>query len=74
MSLAVQHVFSSRKPTYAMLLELDAKIRRFPVPRYLRAPLEVLATPWSDDPHIAMQQFCQYGHVEHSELVPLLIA
>lgn len=66
MSLAVQHVFSSRKPTYAMLTELDTKIRRFPVPRYLRCPMESISTPWSDDPAIAMQQFCAYGHVEHS--------
>jgi hypothetical protein len=66
MSLAAQHIFSSKKPTYAMLLDLDAKIRRFPIPRYLRCPLENPSTPWSDDPRIAMQQFCQYGHVEHS--------
>jgi hypothetical protein len=66
MSLATQHVFSTKRPTYSALLELDAKIRRFPIPRHLRCPMDNPAMPWSDDPHIAMQQFSQYGHVENS--------
>jgi hypothetical protein len=73
MSLASQHVFSTRKPTYEQLLELDTKIRSFPVPRHLRTPCEHPATPWADAPDAAIQQLCQYGSVENSVFCAVLM-
>ncbi|KAL0564356.1 hypothetical protein V5O48_017694, partial [Marasmius crinis-equi] len=39
LSISVQHIFITKKLPYAALLDLDKKIRMFPVPTHLQAPL-----------------------------------
>ncbi|KAL1745880.1 hypothetical protein HDZ31DRAFT_81655 [Schizophyllum fasciatum] len=63
----VRYAFCTRGTTYKMLLELDRKIRTFPVPKALRPPepapagasngtADAETYQWSSDPCIAMQQ------------------
>ncbi|KZT27831.1 hypothetical protein NEOLEDRAFT_1059670 [Neolentinus lepideus HHB14362 ss-1] len=60
LSVSVDHVFNIRQSSYAALLELDRKIRTFPVPTQLQAPVEgsEAGRSWSPDPVRAMQQYC----------------
>lgn len=54
------HVFSPRTPPYKSLLDLDKKIRSFPLPSHLRSPVRSTDTSrsWNQDPSRAMQQYC----------------
>ncbi|KAG2011562.1 hypothetical protein CC2G_011664 [Coprinopsis cinerea AmutBmut pab1-1] len=54
------HVFNPRTPPYEQLLELDKKIRAFPLPAHLRSPVKNsdAGRSWSPDPSKAMQQYC----------------
>ncbi|KAJ3497925.1 hypothetical protein NLJ89_g10285 [Agrocybe chaxingu] len=60
MKASADHVFSLLGPSYNALLELDKKIRNFTVPDYLQAPIDNVRLPlsWSQNPHIAIQQYC----------------
>uniref|UniRef100_A0A0W0FZD4 Xylanolytic transcriptional activator regulatory domain-containing protein n=1 Tax=Moniliophthora roreri TaxID=221103 RepID=A0A0W0FZD4_MONRR len=60
LSISVQHIFMTKKLPYAALLDLDKKIRKFPVPFHLQAPLAAseAGRAWSSDPRKAMQQYC----------------
>ncbi|CAA7267393.1 unnamed protein product [Cyclocybe aegerita] len=60
MKASADHVFSLFGPSYNALLELDKKIRNFIVPDYLHAPIDNVHLPlsWSQNPHIAIQQYC----------------
>ncbi|KAG7093883.1 hypothetical protein E1B28_007522 [Marasmius oreades] len=60
LSISVQHIFITKKLPYTALLDLDKKIRMFPVPSHLQAPLNASDTgcSWSTDPGRAMQQYC----------------
>lgn len=55
----IQHIFSSRI-TFDSLLELDKRIREFPVPAHLKAPGpgEDSSVTWSTDEYHAMTQYC----------------
>ncbi|RXW14682.1 hypothetical protein EST38_g11178 [Candolleomyces aberdarensis] len=54
------HVFSPRTPPYKTLLDLDKKIRSFPLPSHLRSPVRNTDTTrsWNQEPSRAMQQYC----------------
>lgn len=55
----VQHIFSTRAPPYAAVLELDKIIRRFGVPAHLRSPYKASdSAKWSLDASTAMKQYC----------------
>ncbi|KDQ61553.1 hypothetical protein JAAARDRAFT_704939 [Jaapia argillacea MUCL 33604] len=60
LSISVTQAFSTKVPTYAALLELDKKIRTFPVPLHLQSPVQgpEAGRAWSPDPTRAMQQYC----------------
>ncbi|KAF9268994.1 hypothetical protein L218DRAFT_916484 [Marasmius fiardii PR-910] len=60
LSISVQHIFITKKLPYTVLLDLDKKIRKFPVPAHLLPPLGPSDTEhsWSTDPGRAMQQYC----------------
>ncbi|KAJ8094760.1 hypothetical protein PM082_010766 [Marasmius tenuissimus] len=60
LSISVQHIFITKKLPYTALLDLDKKIRMFPVPTHLQAPLSAADTrrSWSTDSGRAMQQYC----------------
>lgn len=55
------HVFNPRTPPYEALLELDKKIRAFPLPSHLHSPIGTKhidpGTQWHPDPSKAMQQY-----------------
>jgi hypothetical protein len=59
--LAASHafIFTPRTPPYKSLLELDKKIRSFPVPNHLRSPVRNNDTTrsWNVDPSRAMTQY-----------------
>ncbi|KAF6761455.1 hypothetical protein DFP72DRAFT_987681 [Ephemerocybe angulata] len=54
------HVFSPRTPPYKSLLDLDKKIRAFPIPNHLRSPVRITDTTrsWNSSAPRAMQQYC----------------
>ncbi|TFK51727.1 hypothetical protein OE88DRAFT_1462788 [Heliocybe sulcata] len=60
LSVSVDHVFNIRQSSYNALQDLDVKIRTFPVPAQLQAPVEgsEAGRSWSPDPVRAMQQYC----------------
>ncbi|KAK7061130.1 hypothetical protein VNI00_000866 [Paramarasmius palmivorus] len=60
LSISAQHIFSTKKLPYAAMLDLDTKIRKFPIPSHLQAPLAAseAGRAWSSDPRRAMQQYC----------------
>lgn len=61
LSNVAMHIFSTRSPSYKAVLELDKRIRNFPIPPHLRSPA-VHPVPagcaWAEDGTKAMQQFC----------------
>lgn len=71
LSPTVQHVFNVRNQTYGMLLDIDAQIRRFPVPVHLRTPLDDPPTPWSADEHTAMKQEATIIMIDGSAYLPI---
>ncbi|KAF8892108.1 hypothetical protein BD779DRAFT_1437104 [Infundibulicybe gibba] len=59
LSISVQHIFSTKAPSYAALLDIDRRIRKFPIPNHLRSPLRASdGRVWSSDASHAMQQYC----------------
>lgn len=74
LSISVQHVFSTKVPSYTALLELDKKIRQFPVPPHLQSPIPGSETgrSWSHDEIRANQQFCAVCVRHSSESMPTL--
>ncbi|KAF9005897.1 fungal-specific transcription factor domain-containing protein [Cyathus striatus] len=60
LTASAQHVFSTKAPPYLALLDLDKKIRKFPMPSHLRSPVRVseAGRAWSGNPSKAMQQYC----------------
>ncbi|THH13451.1 hypothetical protein EW146_g6764 [Bondarzewia mesenterica] len=60
LSASVQRTFTIHGLNYASLLELDKRIRTFPVPPHLRCPSPNVepGQGWNADPSRAMQQFC----------------
>ncbi|KAG2344031.1 hypothetical protein BDR05DRAFT_1019117 [Suillus weaverae] len=59
LGISVQHVFSTRVPSYSALLELDRKIRKFNLPSHLQSPMEAseAGRAWSPEAPRAMQQY-----------------
>lgn len=74
LSISVQHVFSTKVPSYTALLELDKKIRQFPVPPHLQSPIpgSEAGRSWSHDEIRANQQFCAVCVRHSSESMPTL--
>ncbi|KAF8920617.1 fungal-specific transcription factor domain-containing protein [Mucidula mucida] len=60
LSISIQHIFTTRVPSYKALLDLDKKIRKFPVAPHLQSPIEAseAGRAWSADRLHAMQQYC----------------
>ncbi|TRM60171.1 hypothetical protein BD626DRAFT_505706 [Schizophyllum amplum] len=61
LSSVANHIFSTRLPHYKSVLELDKRIRNFPMPAHLRSPAVLPVTPgceWAEEPSRAMQQYC----------------
>ncbi|KAH7923981.1 hypothetical protein BV22DRAFT_1167136 [Leucogyrophana mollusca] len=60
LSISVQHVFSTRVPSYPVVLELDRKIRKFILPAHLQSPIQAseAGRAWSPEAPRAMQQYC----------------
>jgi len=58
-SVASQRVFSTEPLSYQSLLELDIRIRSYPVPSYLQPPSKDPENKesWPKDSVLAMQQF-----------------
>jgi hypothetical protein len=72
LSQAIQHVFSTKVPEYTALLELDHRLRRFPVPSSLQSPTAGNGEPmngkaWASSPSRAMMQYCVLCTRESSE-------
>ncbi|KAH6916233.1 fungal-specific transcription factor domain-containing protein, partial [Coprinopsis sp. MPI-PUGE-AT-0042] len=60
MTASSYHVFNPRTPPYESLLDLDKKIRAFPLPAHLRSPMgrnPEGGRAWSPDPSKALQQY-----------------
>lgn len=58
LSISVQLAFSVHRASYASLMELDKRIRSFPLPAHLLSPVhESGGRDWDVDPSCAMQQF-----------------
>ncbi|KAF9644982.1 hypothetical protein BDM02DRAFT_3102051, partial [Thelephora ganbajun] len=53
----VKFCSSLRTPGYSQFLELDRRIRTFPLPNHLQSPLDESPEGWADDPSLAMQQY-----------------
>lgn len=79
LSISVQHVFSTKGPSYSAVLALDAKIRKFPVPTHLHSPVDngtpesVPGRKWSEDPSRAMQQYCVVCEIESSASAKVIL-
>ncbi|KAG6861339.1 hypothetical protein C0995_001318 [Termitomyces sp. Mi166 len=58
MSMSIEHVFSIRYPTYSALLDIDAVIQNYPIPKHLRWPESNNGYQWSSDSALALQQYC----------------
>ncbi|KAG6899879.1 hypothetical protein C0993_005849 [Termitomyces sp. T159_Od127] len=58
MSRSIEHVFSTRYPSYTALLEIDTLIKNYPIPKHLRWPEDGNGYHWSSDPALALQQYC----------------
>ncbi|KAI0305891.1 fungal-specific transcription factor domain-containing protein [Multifurca ochricompacta] len=58
LSVSVQRAFSVHQASYSSLLELDKRIRSFPLPAHLFSPAhEAGGRDWDTNPNLAMQQF-----------------
>ncbi|KAI9511610.1 fungal-specific transcription factor domain-containing protein [Russula earlei] len=58
LSVSVQRAFSVKRESYSSLLELDRRIRSFPLPTHLLSPVYGTRNrDWDSDPSRAMQQF-----------------
>lgn len=53
----VKFASSLKTPGYSQFLELDRRIRTFPLPSHLQSPLDESPEGWADDPSLAMQQY-----------------
>lgn len=53
----VKFASSLKTPGYSQFLELDRRIRTFPLPNHLQSPLDESPEGWADDPSLAMQQY-----------------
>ncbi|KAG6837163.1 hypothetical protein H0H93_013753 [Arthromyces matolae] len=58
MTMSIEHVFSNRTPTFTALLAIDDAIRNYPIPKHLRWPEGDNGYTWSNDPALALQQYC----------------
>lgn len=74
LSVSVHHVFSRRASSYSALIELDKKIRQFPIPGHLQSPGQVseAGRMWSSDQTRANQQYCLVCVRESSGLFIIL--
>ena len=71
LSISVQLAFSVHRASYSSLLELDKRIRSFPLPAHLLSPVhETGGRDWDADPSCAMQQFFPVCERESSEYTP----
>lgn len=71
LSVAVQRTSSVHRMSYSSLLELDERIRSFPLPSYLHSPMHG-ARDWDATPSRALQQFFAGNQRESSEsLLPV---
>lgn len=64
----VKFASSLKTPGYSQFLELDRRIRAFPLPSHLQSPLDESPEGWADDPSLAMQQYgvvCERESSEH---------
>ncbi|KAI0255861.1 fungal-specific transcription factor domain-containing protein, partial [Lactifluus subvellereus] len=57
LSVSVQHAFSVPRASYSSLLEIDKRIRSFPLPSHLSPASETGGQAWDANPSRAMQQF-----------------
>ncbi|KAJ7583411.1 hypothetical protein C8J56DRAFT_953962 [Mycena floridula] len=60
LSISVQHAFTVKNLNYEGLLDLDKKIRTFPISSHLQCPMEAseAGRSWSPEAPRAMQQYC----------------
>ena len=63
----VKFCSSLKTPGYSQFLELDRRIRTFPLPNHLQSPLDESPEGWADDPSLAMQQYGVVCERESSE-------
>jgi hypothetical protein len=74
LSVAVQRTSSVHRMSYSSLLELDERIRSFPLPSYLHSPMHG-GRDWDATPSRALQQFFAGNQRESSEsLLPVYSA
>ncbi|KAI0048133.1 hypothetical protein FA95DRAFT_1127130 [Auriscalpium vulgare] len=57
MSMSVQRAFALQPFDYPSLLQLDKRIRTFPIPSHLRKPGQDTSESWNQHPTRAMQQY-----------------
>ncbi len=58
LSVSIQRTFSVRRESYSSILELDKRIRSFPIPSHLRSPVFGFeGRDWDPIPSRALQQF-----------------
>lgn len=69
LSISLQHIFRTRVPAYSAVLNLDKKIREFPLPPHLQSPIQSSEPrrDWSEDTPRAMQQYCAVCQRESSK-------
>lgn len=69
LSISIQHIFTTRAPNYKALLDLDKKIRKFPVAHHLLSPIETSepGRAWSSNRVHALQQYCVVCERESSK-------
>jgi hypothetical protein len=69
LSISLQHIFRTKVPAYSAVLNLDKKIREFPLPPQLQSPVQSseLRHDWSEDTPRAMQQYCAICKRESSK-------
>jgi hypothetical protein len=68
LSVSVQRTHSVHRASYSSFLELDKRIRSFPVPSYLHSPVYgTERRDWDATPSRAMQQYFAPCSVESSE-------
>lgn len=57
LSQTVRYCMAHKTPNYSTFLELDRRIRTFPVPTHLISPMNESGRGWPSDPAHAMQQY-----------------
>jgi hypothetical protein len=72
LSASVQRTFSVHWESYSSLLELDKRIRSFPLPAHLCQGHETGRRDWDANPSHAMQQFYAVCNRESSEYPSIL--